>query len=585
MLKFPKMPNLWRKSVYIRILIVFFFAIIPIFFVGICVFSWGISLIRQQTIDSKAAQLGFYVENLEANVQRLVELQSDYNKSVELNVLSNTYTIMTKYDQSRNILALQKELLAIKSSSIYTQNVVAFIPTIQKKIDAVNGFDDMTGDDNSMMKINNLTSSGSQVIYYNGGLYTNTVYMIGTKKTLYGILIQISTRQLQEDISQFNFDRGSSAMIYSPITHSIVASSGNKSAVIQSEAADFATQHLSLNVGKGFFSSTINHKKYLVLYVQSQYLGFTLYSFVPESAIMLPINRYQFWFWIFTASAAIIIAFFSLSIYKIIKQPLSRLIQAFIRVDRGDISFSIFHKNNDEFASLYNYFNIMLQNLNNLINQSYKQKIMIQKAELKQLQAQINPHFLYNSYFLLHRMIKQHDYDKATLFSKHMGSYFQFITRSGKSEVPLEKEAEHARIYTDMQAMRYESRISVEFGDLPDGAGEIIVPRLILQPIIENAFEHGLKDKVADGLFRVTFQKLANGICIVVEDNGEDLSDDGLKDLQEKIRNETDIGEITGIINIHHRLQIMFGENSGLRAGRSGLGGLCISLYIRPSQQ
>jgi two-component system sensor histidine kinase YesM len=584
MLRFPYIPNSWKQSIFMRILIIFLIAIIPIYIVGICVFNWGISLVRQQTLNTKVAQLQFYVGSLESDMQRLVLLQSDYNNSVELNILSNTYNSMSEYDRDYDIVNLQEKLLSIKNSSSYAQNVTAYIPSIQKKISAVTGLDSMIPNDSTIMKINNISFPSSQIIYYQGGLYTNIIFQTGSQKPLYSILISISAAKLRNDLTQFNYDKGSSTLIMSDFNQSLVASASSAANTSIMERIVINQLKVASNPTEGVFNSIFDGKKYMVVFVSSKYLGFTVYNFVPESIFLSSLNRYQFWLWIFVILAAIIVSFFTFSIHRIIEQPLSKLIKAFIRVDKGDINFTITHNKNDEFASLYEYFNIMLQSLNTLINQSYKQRIMVQNAELKQLQAQINPHFLYNSYFLLHRIIKQKDYEKASLFSKYMGTYFQFITRSAKADVNLEKEVEHARIYTEMQTMRFEGRIEVEFGDLPPECGDMQVPRLILQPIVENAFEHGLKDKISNGILRVVFEKLNDGICILVEDNGEDLSDSDIEVLLERIQNEDATSETTGIINIQRRLQLMYGENSRLSLERSVLGGLCISLIIRPTQ-
>ena len=104
----------------------------------------------------------------------------------------------------------------------------------------------------------------------------------------------------------------------------------------------------------------------------------------------------------------------------------------------------------------------------------------------------------------------------------------------------------------------------------------LLVPRLIIQPIIENAFEHALEKKVQGGLLIIGFQKREEALCITVEDNGERLSDHELDALQQKLAGGGNIGEmeITGIINVHWRLKYKFGENSGLFFTRSELGGL-----------
>ena len=133
----------------------------------------------------------------------------------------------------------------------------------------------------------------------------------------------------------------------------------------------------------------------------------------------------------------------------------------------------------------------MLDRISSLIDQVYRQKILYQESELKQLQSQINPHFLYNSYFVLYDMAINEDYENLAEFARHMGTYFQYITRSSSHVSRLYDEVEHARIYANFQAHRFRNRIAMEFDQLPEDLHDCLVPKVILQPVIENAFELG----------------------------------------------------------------------------------------------
>ena len=118
---------------------------------------------------------------------------------------------------------------------------------------------------------------------------------------------------------------------------------------------------------------------------------------------------------------------------------------------------------------MYGRFNQMVVNLRSLIDQAYKQKIMTQRAELKQLQSQINPHFLYNSFFILNTMAHTGDLEGIETFTTQLGGYFQFVTRNASDEVALHQEIHHARLYTEIQSCDFPSRIKVDFEPLPEG--------------------------------------------------------------------------------------------------------------------
>ena len=160
-----------------------------------------------------------------------------------------------------------------------------------------------------------------------------------------------------------------------------------------------------------------------------------------------------------------------------------------------------------------------------------------------------------------------------------MGNYFRFLTRNGSDDTTLEQETEHARSYAAIQGVRFAGRLTIEFGELLPEWKEVKVPRLILQPLLENAFEHGLENRVSDGLLQISFLPRERGLEISVEDNGEDLKDEDIQRMQEKLQ-ERESEEITGLSNIHKRLKYYFHGKAGLAIERSRLGGAAVKIKI-----
>ncbi|MFC0212936.1 sensor histidine kinase, partial [Paenibacillus chartarius] len=261
-----------------------------------------------------------------------------------------------------------------------------------------------------------------------------------------------------------------------------------------------------------------------------------------------------------------------------IHKPLLTLVKSFRRMEGGDLDFAVEHESKDEFGYLYGRFNQMVANLRSLIDQVYRHKIMTQRAELKQLQSQINPHFLYNSFFILNTMAKTGDVERIEEFTTMLGEYFRFVTRNASDEVSLKQEIHHARMYTEIQELRFARRIRVQFDSLPQEMEQIAVPRLIVQPIIENAFEHSLEKMKRNGWIVIRFESEETEIRIVVEDNGASLTDETLQSIAYTLDSGDDHTETTALVNIHRRMKITFGEDYGLRVSRSELGGLKVIL-------
>ncbi len=332
---------------------------------------------------------------------------------------------------------------------------------------------------------------------------------------------------------------------------------------------------------------TFRHKgrNYFAVYESSSYLGATLAVYVREEALTEKADRIQRLFLLFSLAAGLIVLVSMLSAFKFVQQPMLRLIRALRQMEKGNLNVEITHRREDEYGFVFTRFNGMVRNLNQLIDQAYKQQILTQQAELKQLQSQINPHFLYNTYFVLYNLAMSEDYDNVKQFTRQLGAYFQFITRNAADDVPLRAEADHARTYCEIQSLRFWNRLTVDFKELPEIFADLLVPRLILQPILENAFEHGLADKKADGRLSVEFLLSEIGLEIVVEDNGPPLADSDVARLNERLTSEAPASETTAILNIHRRLRPKFGEASGLIFRHGGEGGLQVRIVICSIEQ
>ena len=199
------------------------------------------------------------------------------------------------------------------------------------------------------------------------------------------------------------------------------------------------------------------------------------------------------------------------------------------------------------------------------------------------MQYQINPHFLYNSYFILRAMLYDEEYDQAIQLSGLLGKYLRYITCSGQEYALLQEEIDHAQAYAQIQQIRFLHAVTVKFDQCPEDRLSLRVPRLILQPLIENAFGHGMK-AMENGVIAVSFETLHGGALeIRVEDNGQSLTDEALLSLQRRVDSgETEQNGGIALVNIQKRLQFVYNRQSRLLLYRSKMGGLGCAIHIEP---
>lgn len=266
-----------------------------------------------------------------------------------------------------------------------------------------------------------------------------------------------------------------------------------------------------------------------------------------------------------------------------VHRPLTKLINAFKAFEHGIFDYIITDNKNTDFSYLYKAFNKMSVKLSTLIEREYEQKILVQKAELKQLQAQINPHFLYNTFFLLQSTMRSGLIEESQQMAELLGIYFQYITRNSMEYVPLEEEYRHAQTYVALQSLRFKERIDIQMEDIPAACKNVLTPKMILQPILENSFNHGLKDTLSGGIILLHFETDANSVRIIIEDNGTAPCPEELNNLQTALQQIADGSfqqEMSGLLNIHRRLCIYSDSNGKLEISGSQLGGLKIVVNL-----
>jgi two-component system sensor histidine kinase YesM len=224
---------------------------------------------------------------------------------------------------------------------------------------------------------------------------------------------------------------------------------------------------------------TINETEYSMLIAKSEELNMTFVKFVRKGQYLDSLNKYTTWFWVFSGISFLAISMFIVSMYKVVYNPLRKLSSAFKRVESGNLNVTLTDSSHNEFGFIYRSFNRMVHELKVLIEQVYEQRILTQRAQMKQLQSQIHPHFLYNNFQILYRMAKLEDHENLAELSLKLAQYYQYVTRNTSDDVPLAKEIEFARMYVDIQAIRFQNRLAVQFAELPPDYGHVMVPRLI----------------------------------------------------------------------------------------------------------
>ncbi len=560
-----------RNSLLIRMLAIFLLAILPLYAIGISLYTSAIGQLHKETIRNKQDQMAYYVRLMENELMRLTYLCTSVLNGSTIGTVANRYSFLSDYQKSVQVNALRDDLRTLCLSSQYPDTATAYMLPLGRSLNDYRGLETLEEEDLALC--NALADTRGVTNYQDGALHIVSAVRDSAYQPVYLLDVRLKPFTFKQDMRQLA-GNAHCALVYEPTGEEIAASSTQASGLWAQLRADGS----EIPTGGTPSPLLLDGASYHVVQVSAPSTALCLYAFLPEQELYRAASQYQPYQIAFALATLALLAVLLPSLVNMVHKPLRQLRAAFEKMETGDMSVRIAHHRKDEFRQVYQGFNHMADTLDRYINRTLQQELLLRRAELLQLQSQINPHFLYNSYFMLHRMIKRQDWEESLRFSRYMGQYFRFITRNAPRWASLAEEVEHARIYAQIQAMRFDGRIAVDFASLPEPLQGLQTPRLILQPLLENAFEHGLKETIAGGLVRVSFAETAAGCDICVEDNGGTLSGEALSALRASLGAVE--GEITALKNIHRRLLIAMPQTGGLELTRSALGGLCVCVHL-----
>jgi len=243
----------------------------------------------------------------------------------------------------------------------------------------------------------------------------------------------------------------------------------------------------------------------------------------------------------------------------------------------------------DEIADLGRSFNTMLEQIKQLLDRSIEEQKQIQLAELRTLQAQINPHFLYNTLDSIVWMAEARKHDQVIRLVQALSQFFRISLSKGKDVISIGEEIDHIRNYLIIQQMRYRDILSYDIRVDP-GILHCQVLKMTLQPLVENALYHGIKNKRRKGLIEVRgWRDGQGGILLKVSDNGIGMTPDRLDEIRRSlsggIEPRSDSPDETrhqgfGLRNVHQRIRLYYGEPYGLHIESAYMEGTEVTLRI-----
>ena len=328
---------------------------------------------------------------------------------------------------------------------------------------------------------------------------------------------------------------------------------------------ELQTENISLIMGtdKDTVLSGKGSAEKLYSISRSEKTGWTVVDCVRVEELLRKSNKAQSLYVLVAMGLMIVALFFSRFISRSITQPIQQLCDSMARVKEGDFSVSdVVVDSKNEIGSLTKSFNVMTHRIQDLMEQNIREQEAKRKSELKALQSQINPHFLYNTLDSIIWMAEGKKNEEVVLMTASLARLLRQSISNEDEVVSIGQEVEYARGYLTIQKMRYKDKMEFQI-DVDPSILHIPLIKLVLQPVIENAIYHGLKYKESKGLLMVKgFRKNGNAVLQVI-DNGVGMDQETLDHIYEKHKVNYQSNGV-GIYNVQKRLQLYYGSEYGI---------------------
>ena len=321
----------------------------------------------------------------------------------------------------------------------------------------------------------------------------------------------------------------------------------------------------------------------------SPYTGWRTVGVFSMDEVMSSVNTIVYILFTCVIISLVLVVIVSFKFSRTLTNPIFKLKRLMKQAESGDLTVRFNFQHNDEIGELGQSFNHMIARIDQLIQMVYVEQENKRTAEMKSLQEQIKPHFLYNTLDTISWMARDYDAEDIVRLVDALTNMFRIGLSHGKDIITVKEEITHVSNYLYIQKIRYKDKLNYVI-HVDESLYAIEVPKLILQPLVENAIYHGVKAKRGGGTITITGVPEGENLVFTVQDNGAGMPQEKVEELNRRMseRSVLDEQKSFGLFYIRERIQLCYGKGYGVHV-ESALGEgtrvtITLPLYQKPKK-
>lgn len=314
----------------------------------------------------------------------------------------------------------------------------------------------------------------------------------------------------------------------------------------------------------------------------------TLVKTIPQTVLTAGSSTLNRLNWLAALICLSVSSILFLTICSRFTAPIQQLVKHMERIGQGELTERISTDRNDEIGTLIGYFQAMMDNINDLLQTQYRLELSNKTNQLLALQSQLNPHFISNTIQSIGTSALKSGNKEVYIQLSSFGNIMQYCMDFKHTMVHLEQEMEYVERYLSFQKARFSDRFVFSIHTAPD-VSRFTVPKMLLQPLVENAFKHGHVQERANGFVLIVAEHTDDCLIITISDNGDGADEEKLRSLRTHMEQLTDqelcsIAENIGILNAFARIRLHYGHTANITFGNRKQGGFELTITL-PRQE